>query len=106
MNFHTAEKAECGASEIAQKVFPSEGRSTMRDFIPDALISAVGGSSFSERLGRWLKNASTRRWGNIELHGELDAKENMWKYLIDIERPKPKKNRSDGFLEGHESAAA
>jgi len=31
-----------------------------------------------------LKNASTRRWGNLELIAEMDAHAHVWKYYIRV----------------------
>lgn len=99
---------QIGAGEITDEIFPVQGRSRLRDFVPDALASIAGGSSFSKRLGRWLKNASTRRWGSIELCGAKDPTDNVWKYLIglDIKKLKKVQYRSDQFLEDDEFEAA
>ena len=59
------------------------GKSTLRDFVPDGLLGA-NGKSFAKCLGRWLKRASTRRWGNIELVAVEDKHEGGWKYRMGV----------------------
>lgn len=79
--FPRCRKNAIGVSEITAKVFPKFGeKSALRDYVPENLIGKDG--SFAKRLGRWLKNASTRRWGNIELIPVQVKHEGVWKYQI------------------------
>jgi hypothetical protein len=82
IEFPTSAKKPISVSEIAERVFLKDGRSTLRDFVPEGMIGAE--KNFAKRLGRWLKNASTRRWGNLELIAEKDAHANTWKYYIGV----------------------
>ena len=68
-----------GVSQITEMVFPKEGKSTLRDFVPEGLLR---GGSFAIRLGKWLKRVSTRRWERIMLIAEEDTHEGVWKYRI------------------------
>src|SRR5262249_48837725 len=87
VSFPSCAEHPISVSEIAEKVFSKEQRSSLRDFVPDGLIG--GDKNFAKRLGRWLKNASTRRWGNIRLIPEKDSHTNVWKYKIVATAKKP-----------------
>ena len=80
IEFPKCAKEPVSVSDIAERVFSKEQRSTLRDFVPDGLIG--GNKSFAKCLGRWLKTSSTRRWGTLELIAEKDTHSNVWKYLI------------------------
>ena len=80
-----------GASEIAAKVFPppdpnmrssfGDGLPTLRDVLPAALAQKTG-STFVNRLGKWLKTISTKRWGTMTLEAIDDTHNHRWTYKI------------------------
>ena len=93
------------AADISDKVFPGEGqKSTLRDFLPDALQRKEG--SFSRRLGRWLTKAATKRWGNIELIAIPDTHLGIQTYKIGIGIKAKLTKGLDAEFEQDESAAA
>jgi len=82
IEFPTSGQKPISVSEIADRVFLKDGRSTLRDLVPEGMIG--GEKNFAKRLGRWLKNASTRRWGNLELIAEMDGHAHVWRYYIGV----------------------
>jgi hypothetical protein len=84
-------------SKITEKLFDKEERSVLRDFVPESLTGQKG--TVALKLGRWLKNASTRRWENIELEAVYDNHDKVWKYRIGIGIKKRPNKASAGLYE-------